>query len=112
MFSNTKTRDVRKFSRKPQSKYVASRKGQKLKRREEIETKYTDERFVFAPSAETTEIEKNHNHSTNWIDDCLADLEEMFPEIREGGVGDYIDNEQFDEEKYIEFFTNILEKNY
>ena len=109
MFTNTKNRHVRKFSRKPQSKYVVSRKEQKLKRRDEIETKYTDERFVMTPvlvKTETeTEIDKIMDDSTNWIDDCLAELEDMFPEICDD---DYIDNEPFEEENYINFYANIV----
>jgi hypothetical protein len=113
MFTNTKNRHVRKFSRKPQSKFVASRRSQQLKRREEIETKYTDERFVMTPftetetteTTETTEIEKIMYEPTNWIDDCIAELEDMFPEICDD---DYIVNEPFEEENYINFYANII----
>ena len=106
MFSNTKTRDVRKFSRKPQSKFVASRRSRKLKRRDEIETKYTDERFVAftttdEASAEVT-VEANL-YNLEIIDQTIAELEGIYNSIN--GNENIIINQN-----YTDNITYILEK--
>ena len=105
MFSNTKPRDVRKFSRKPQSKFVASRRSQKLKRRDEIETKYTDDRFVAFTTAETvTDIAVEQDRSNlEIIDQTILELEAIYYSIN--GTVEIIDNHN-----YINNFTGILEK--
>ena len=86
MFSNTKLRDVRKFSRKPQSKFVASRRAHKLKRRDEIETKYTDERFVaFTTTEDTTEsvAAEKDQYNLEIIDQTIAELEAIYNSIND-----------------------------
>ena len=108
MFSNTKTRDVRKFSRKPQSKFVASRKSQKLKRRDEIETKYTDDRFV-AFESYYGEVRESETDLSNLdiINLAIAELEYIYNSIN---VNNTTNDKDFLVQNQIDNITYILEK--
>lgn len=108
MFSNTKHRHVRKFSRKPQSKFVASRKSHKLKRRDEIETKYTDDRFVAIERSYDEEIESETDLSNiEIINRAIAELEYIYNSIN---VNNTTNDKDFLVQNQIDNITYILEK--